>query len=114
MLVSKVDSPLASIKGIALPIWGATAFIDFNWNKKFSSSVGYSSNVVTNSNGQSGNAYKQGQYGAVNLLYYPVDNVMVGVEFLFARRDNYNDGFHSTNPQLRFGFKYNFSRAFTF
>jgi hypothetical protein len=38
---------------------------------------------------------------------------MIGAEFLFGRRDNYNDGFHSTNPQARLGFRYNFGKVFT-
>lgn len=104
---------LKPVEGIALPLWAATAFLDINWDKKFSSSIGYSVETIDNSNAQSPDAYKQGQYALVNLLYYPVDNFTAGVEVLFARRDNFSDGFHSTNPQVRFGFKYNFSRMFT-
>jgi hypothetical protein len=110
----QTDALAGTIKGVALPIYGGTAFIDVNWNTKFSSSIGYSFVTIKNSNGQSANAYKQGQYSAVNLMYYPVNNLMAGVEFLFARRDNYNDGFHSLLPQLRFAFKYNFSQKFHF
>lgn len=101
------------IKGVALPVWGVTAFIDVNWSKLFSSSFGYSVETIDNSDLQSASAYKQGQYGLVNLLYYPVPNVMAGIEYNFGRRDNKSDGFHSTTSEVRFGFKYNFSKIFT-
>ena len=101
------------IRGKALPVWGATAFVDVNWSKLFSSSFGYSVTTIKNSDLQSQNAYKQGQYGLVNLLYYPVDNVMAGVEYNYGRRDNYGGSFHSTTSEVRFAFKYNFSKIFT-
>ena len=101
------------VKGVALPITGIVAFLDINWSKEFSSSIGYSANKVTNSDAQGPTAYKMGQYALVNVLYYPVENVTTGIEFLYARRDNYN-GFFSDNPQVRFAFKYNFSKVFTF
>lgn len=101
------------IRGKALPVWGATAFVDVNWSNLFSSSFGYSVTTIKNTNLQSQDAYKQGQYGLVNLLYYPVNNVMAGVEYNFGRRDNYAGSFHSTTSEIRFGFKYNFSKVFT-
>jgi len=100
------------VKGKALPIWGATAFVDVNWSKLFSSTFGYSVEKIDVSDLMASNTFKQGQYGLVNLLYYPVKNVMAGVEYNFGRRDNYNDGFHSTTSIVRFSFKYNFSRVF--
>jgi hypothetical protein len=115
-VATKVDTTntVSPIKGVALPIWGISAFADIYWNKKFSTTLGYSVATIKNTNGQSANAYKQGQYMAANIMYYPVNNIMAGVEFLFARRDNNKDGFHSTLPQIRFAFKYNFSKVFTF
>lgn len=101
------------IRGKALPVWGATAFVDVNWSNLFSSSFGYSVTTIKNTNLQSQDAYKQGQYGLVNLLYYPVNNVMAGVEYNFGRRDNYGGSFHSTTSEVRFGFRYNFSKVFT-
>ncbi len=101
------------IRGKALPVWGATAFVDVNWSNLFSSSFGYSVTTIKNTNLQSQDAYKQGQYGLVNLLYYPVNNVMAGVEYNFGRRDNYGGSFHSTTSEVRFAFKYNFSKIFT-
>jgi hypothetical protein len=112
-LQSNGNNEVTPVVGKALPVYGVTAFVDVNWSKLFSSSIGFSYEHTKNSDLQSPSAFKDGQYGLVNLLYYPIDNVMVGAELLFARRDNFSDGFHSTNPQFRLGFKYNFSRVFT-
>lgn len=107
------NDPYTPVKGKAIPVLGLTAFADIQWNKHFSSSVGWSYEKNTNTLYQSNSAFKVGQYGAVNIIYYPVDNVLIGAEFLFARRDN-KDGWWYTNPQARLGFKYNFSKVFTF
>ncbi len=111
---TSTGDPRVPFKGVAIPAWGATAFIDINWSKMLSSSIGYSVTTIVNTNGQSANAFKQGQYMLVNLLCYPVNNVMAGIEVLYARRDNFKDGFHSDNTQVRFAFKYNFSHVVNF
>lgn len=105
------DTTITPVKGVALPLWSVTAFLDVNWSKLFSSSMGYSVETIDNSDLQLANAFKQGQYGLVNLLYYPVKDVMFGVEYDFGRRDNFNDGFHSTMSEVRFAFRYNFAQT---
>lgn len=101
------------IKGVPLPILGVVAFLDHNWSNKFSSSVGYSMEKIDNSDGQAANAFKSGQYAIANLLYYPVKNVMAGVEFQWAERQDLS-GFKSHDSKIQFSFKYNFSRVFKF
>ena len=96
-----------------MPVWGITAFVDLNWSKKFTSTAGYSVETIDNSDLQSPIAFKQGHYGLVNLLYYPVENVMMGVEYNFGRRDNFSDGFHSTTSMIRFAARYNFSNIWS-
>ena len=100
------------IKGVALPDVGLVAFLDYNWNSQFTSSVGYSTTIITNSDAQAADAFHQGQYIVANLLYNPVPNVMTGVELQWIGRDNYNDGFTSHATKLNFTFKYNFSAKF--
>ena len=104
---------VSPVSGVALPIAGVVCFLDINWSKMFKSTIGYSANKVSNSDGQVPSAYKMGQYAVVNFLYYPVDNFMAGIEFLYARRDNYN-GYFSDNPQVHLTFKYDFSKVFEF
>ncbi|MDH7463901.1 DcaP family trimeric outer membrane transporter [Chitinophagaceae bacterium 26-R-25] len=98
--------------GKALPVLGITAFVDHNWNEKFSSSLGYSSEDITNSDAQNANEFHRGQYAIGNLLWYPAKNVMAGVELQWGHRENYNDGWKTDITKLQFSFKYNFSQTF--
>jgi len=106
--------PRRPIKGVALPMWSMVAFLDHNWNKRFSTAVGYSFMDIDNSNGQSPDAYHRGHYGLANLLYYPVDNVMVGGELQWGRRENFLDGFKSDDFRIQFSFRYNFNKTLSF
>src|SRR5258705_713312 len=106
--------PRRPIKGVALPMWSMVAFLDHNWNKRFSTAVGYSMLDIDNSNGQTADAFHRGHYALTNLLYYPVENVMVGGEFQWGRRNNFLDGFHSDDFRIQFSFRYNFSKMFKF
>jgi hypothetical protein len=88
---------------------GIVAFYDFYWNEKFSTAVGYSRLDIDNSDGQLPDAFKNGQYGLVNILYYPVKNVMAGFEYQWGRRENNSDDFHSDDHRIQFSARYNFS-----
>ena len=107
-------NPRRPITGVALPMWSMVAFLDHNWNKKFSTAAGYSFMDVDNSNGQAPDAYHRGHYGLANLLYYPWENVMMGGEFEWGRRENFLDGFKADDFRIQFSFKYNFSKKWTF
>ena len=106
--------PRRPIIGVALPVLGVTAFLDHNWNKKFSTAIGYSLVNIKNTNGQVPSDYHRGHYALGNLLYYPVDNVMIGGELQWGRRENFLDGFKSDDVRIQFSFKYNFSKEFKF
>jgi hypothetical protein len=106
--------PRRPIKGVALPMYSLVAFLDHNWNKRFSTAVGYSMLDIDNSNGQTPDAFHRGHYALGNLLFYPYENVMVGGEFQWGRRENFLDGFHSDDFRIQFSFKYNFSKTFTY
>ena len=106
--------PRRPIKGVALPMWSMVAFLDHNWNKRFSTAVGYSMLTIDNSNGQAPDAFRRGHYALANLLFYPVENAMVGGEFQWGRRENFHDGFTSNDARVQFSFKYNFSKSFKF
>lgn len=69
---------------------------------KWSTSVGYSMMDVDNSNGQAADAYRRGHYASGNLLYYPWDNVLMGGEFIWGRRENFLDGFKSDDFRIQF------------
>ncbi|HSF24371.1 MAG TPA: DcaP family trimeric outer membrane transporter [Blastocatellia bacterium] len=109
-----LSDPVRPIKGVALPVLGVVAFLDHNWNKRFSSSIGYSLVNIENSDGQAPDAYHRGHYALTNLLFYPVENVMVGSEFQWGRRENFLDGFAADDFRIQFSFRYNFSKLFSF
>lgn len=106
------NNATAPVKGVALPILGVVAFLDHNWNEKFSSSVGYSYLSIDNSDGQAADAFHVGQYAVANLLYYPAKNCMAGVELQYGKRENFTDGYSSDAVKVQFSFKYNFSQSF--
>ena len=99
------------IRGVALPVTGISAFYDHQWNDRWSSSVGYSRLDIRNSSGQSGTAFKTGQYALGNLLYYPVKNVMMGGELQWGDRENVN-GFTSDDVRIQVSARYNFATTF--
>jgi hypothetical protein len=106
---NNLSDPVRPIKGDSIPIRGLVAFVDHKWNDEFTSSVGYSRQDNSNSDGQAPNAFKAGQYAIGNVLYTPVPNVLMGGELQWGRRENFSDGFQSDGFKLQFSFKYNFS-----
>jgi hypothetical protein len=108
------SNPRKPIKGVAIPVFGMSAFLDHNWSKRFTSAIGYSLVNLENSDGQVPSAFHRGQYAVANLLFNPVQNVMVGGEFQWGRRENNGDGFASNDYRVQFSFRFNFSKGFTF
>jgi hypothetical protein len=105
---SNPGNPRTPIVGKALPILGVVAFLDLNWNAKWTSTVGYSLVDIDNSDGQSDDAFKRGHYAVANVLYYPTANVMLGPEIQWGKRENFRDGFTSDDFRVQFSAKYNF------
>lgn len=97
---------------VALPVLGLVAFVDQKWNDKFSSSAGYSMINITNSEGQNNDAFKRGHYALGNLLYYPAENIMCGVELQYGTRENFSDGWNTDILKVQFSFRYRFSQTF--
>ena len=100
------------LTGDPLPVLGVVAFYDRYWSEKWSSSIGYSLVHIQNVPLQLPDAFRQGQYGLVNLLYYPVKDVMAGGEFIWGRRQNFADGWVYDDYRVQFSFRYNFSFKF--
>jgi hypothetical protein len=123
--IETTDDPEVPIKGVAIPLFGAVAFFEHNWSDKFASAIGYSMLSMDNTNGQSFDAFKMGSYAIGNLIYYPVQDVMMVAELQYGNRDNFNnleegeeypDGYLETADILKFqlSFKYNFSHKVLF
>ena len=105
-------NPTKPVIGVALPVTGISAFIDHTWNEKFSTAIGYSSIDIDNSDAQADNAFRMGQYAVGNLMWYPYKNAMMGIEFQWGTRENFNDGWDTDIMKVQFSFKYNFNQTF--
>lgn len=92
----------------AVELTGLTLYYDRWWNDQWSSSAGYSYTEVDNTVGQTGDTYEKGQYASANLLYYPVENVLVGAELIWGELA-VKDGRDNDDTRLQITFKYNFS-----
>lgn len=116
---ANTDNPA---KGVPLPMTSAVAFLEHKWNDKFATAIGYSMLNMDNSNGQSFDAFKKGQYALGNIVYTPVPNVMMAAELQWGNRENLGDpvqpieGYLKTADILKvqFSFKYNFSHKVLF
>ena len=101
--------PTKPIVGKALPVLGVVAFLDHNWNKKFSTAIGYSYIHISNTDAQNASDFEWSHYALANLLYTPVPGAMAGAEFQWGQRHNFSDGFSSDDYRIQVSFKYNFS-----
>ena len=102
-------NPVTPLTGKPIPLLGIVAFYDHYWNKKWSSTIGYSRLDIDNTFGQTNDAFRVGQYALTNLLWYPVKNMMTGGEFQYGYRKNFRDGWSVPDYRIQFSFKYNFS-----
>jgi hypothetical protein len=96
------------VTGSPLPVFGVVAFYDRYWSDRWGSSVGYSLLNIHNFPLQVPAEFRRGQYGLINLLYYPVKNVMMGGEFQWGQRNNFTDGFVFDDYKIQFSFRYTF------
>lgn len=106
------SDPAQPVLGVPLPVLGIVAFLDQKWSDKWTSSIGYSSIDIDNTETAAPSTFKKGQYFVGNLLYNPTPNAMMGIELQYATRENDSDGFESDMMKVQFSFKYNFSQAF--
>ena len=111
-IVSNPGNARTPIKGKALPVTGIVAFLDHNWTSKLSTSIGYSSCHITNTELAKGTAYENGQYAIVNLLTTPFKNFLAGAELEYGQRTNFDGSYTANDVKLQFSFKYNFSQIF--
>ena len=101
--------PRRPVVGKALPIFGMVAYYEIQWNPRFRSAIGYSRLDVENSDGQLPNAFRSGQYATGDLIFYPVKDVLTGLELQWGRRRNFSDGFRENDFRVQFSAKYSFS-----
>lgn len=103
-----LSNPVLPIKGKAVPMHSWIAYLDHSWSEKWTTAIGYSELVMENTNLQTADAFRQGRYASVNLLYSPFKAFLTGGEFIYGRRFNFRDGFNPNDYRMQFSFKYNF------
>jgi hypothetical protein len=96
-----------ALEAKAVPLVGVTAYWDHYWNSQWSSSIGGSFNDQQNTNFQDASAMDKIRYASANLLYYPAENLMTGVEVLWGDRTD-NGGASGDATRIQFSFKYSF------
>jgi hypothetical protein len=107
--IEEFNTSLANpIDAVALPVTGIVAFLDHSWSDRYSSAIGYSMVDIDNSAAQAPSAFSKGEYAIGNIMYYPVENIMTGIEFQWGKRHNFSDDFTSDDFRIQASFKYNF------
>jgi hypothetical protein len=106
------QNPTRPVKGVALPVLGAVAFLDHVWNPRLSTAIGYSNIDIRNTDGQANDAFRRGQYALGNVLFNLAPGVTTGVEFQWGSRQSFVDRYEPSDYRLQFSFKYAFARSF--
>ena len=94
----------------AVPLTGVMAYYDHYWSSKWSTSLGYSFTQVSNTNFQEAVAFHKGDYASINLLAYPIEQMMVGAELMWGKRTN-NDGSSGNDTRFQLSVKYDFDKT---
>ena len=90
-----------------LTILGWLLFYDYSWNNKWSSSIGWGGVDQDNTAAQADDAFKANQYGLVNLLHYPVKEIMLGGELQYGEFEE-KGGATRDDTRVQFTAKYMF------
>jgi len=102
------DGTITSVVPKAVPLQGYIAYLDHNWSKKVSTSLGYSRTQVTNTSLQDPDAFHLGEYASVNVIYAPNSKVFFGAEGLWGQRTD-NGGAIGNDRRVQFSAHYAFS-----
>jgi hypothetical protein len=102
-----VTPTVLAVRAVALPLFNWLVYYDHWWSDQWSSSIGVSHNDQRNSNGQFPFEQHAGSYASVNLMYYPAQNVKLGVEGLWGERVNL-DGGKANDERVQFTAQYKF------
>ena len=86
---------------------GLVGGIQYNINKNLFLSASYSQCRLYSDNNLKGTDYRYGQYVSANVFYEPVNNCMVGLEFLYGNRNNVDKtsgNAHRLNAMIQYHF----------
>jgi hypothetical protein len=91
----------------AIPVIGGFTYYNKQWNKKWSSSIGYSYLTIDNLVTQKQKSLKNSAYSTANLIWYPASQVKAGVEVQYGDIQSVS-GLKGDNFRIQtsVGFKY--------
>jgi len=104
------DSDITQADPTAVEILGIVAYYDRYWNDKWSSSIGWSMTDLDTEDGQADTEFKKGQMATINLLHYPTEHVMLGVEANWGKREDV-DGEDGEDYRIQFSIKVDWALA---
>lgn len=85
-------APTAVDKGDLLPMFGWMVGLTHDWNDELSSNFTYAENTLQTSTFQAATDVKQTTYLAANLIWNPIENVKIGVEYLYGTKEDVGGG----------------------
>jgi len=110
-VVLPVTLPLPPGQSLApdvLPLLGLSFYYDHYWTDTLSTSLGWSETKVDNTSFQAPDAFRDGQYASVNLVWQPDPRILMGAEYLWGQREDKN-GEKGIDNRLQVSVKYSFS-----
>lgn len=99
------DTPTRGAQTVPLISW--LAYYNRTWSERFTSSIGVSEVRQWTIGGQDDRAFANAHYANVNLLFHPIDGLMVGPEYVWGRL-NVKGGEDETDNRIQFSVKYAF------
>ena len=91
----------------AIPVTGGFAYYNKQWNKKWSSAIGYSYLTIDNLVSQKDKSIKNSAYSTANLIWYPASQIKAGVELQYGDvQSKSNLEADNFRVQASVGFKY--------
>jgi hypothetical protein len=107
------DQPLDAIfdtnnsKLEAVPVFGYFVSYEHSWSPQLNSTVVYGFLEADNLDFQSSDSFKETQYSSANLAWLPVQNLLIGIEGLWGKRED-KDGTDGSDFRTLFTTKYSF------
>ncbi|MGY6552884.1 MAG: DcaP family trimeric outer membrane transporter [Erythrobacter sp.] len=96
------------IDSASVPLLGLSAFGEVQWAPQFASTFGYSQYRIFNTDFQTPEAMRLGQYAMANLRWMPTPQISTGVEYLWGRREDLS-GDSGVNNRIQFSMRYAFN-----
>jgi hypothetical protein len=100
-------APNAELHAQTVKSLGWFTYLNHAWSDKWSSAIGFSQHTQDNAGGQFENAFHQGSYGSVNLLYTPAKNILTGAEYIWGE-NKAKDGTSADDERVQFSTKFQF------